>query len=215
MGTLASGDASGQSDPGRPLAVLTKPWFWVLFIGSLWGLPLLRALSAELPDPVPGYEGTAVSGSFRDEFDRQVELTDLHGHLIIVAELPMVEEKARASSFEDLRVLRKRVRGLSPVVAFAVMVSGGDTRTLSQFLDEKRARKPSNVFLIDESGRGFQALRQQGGNPDADYLLLDRHGRIRGTYTAGETGMDQLATDAGQLANWIGSDPAPGEPIRR
>jgi hypothetical protein len=112
-------------------------------------------------------------------------------------------------------VLRKRVRGLSPVVTFAVFVRVGDSEALSLYLDEKRARKPSNVFLLDEDGTGFGNMVERGGDPEARFFLLDRHGRMRGAYRVDTPGMDQLAEEAGQLANWIGSDPPPGEPIRR
>ncbi|MAG62256.1 hypothetical protein CMO84_01900 [Candidatus Woesearchaeota archaeon] len=212
---MDQGGAINSDLAERPLAILGRPWFWCLFIGGLWGLPLLRALSAELPDPVPGHESPAVSGSYVDEFGRTVTLAGLQGHLVIVGELPMNEEQSRESAFQDLRVLRKRVRGLSPVVTFAVFVRVGDSEALSLYLDEKRARKPSNVFLLDEDGTGFGNMVERGGDPEARFFLLDRHGRMRGAYRVDTPGMDQLAEEAGQLANWIGSDPPPGEPIRR
>ena len=212
---MEQGDSSNSDLAERPLALLGRPWFWCLFIGGLWGLPLLRALSAEFPDPVPGYESQAVSGAFVDEFGNAVTFAGLHGHLVIVAELPMAEEQSREGAFQDLRVLRKRVRGLQPVVTFAVLVQAGDTEALSPFLDEKRARKPSNVFLLDGDGTGFGEMVERGGDPEARFFLLDRHGRMRGAYRTDTRGMDNLAVDAGQLANWIGSDPPPGEPVRR
>ena len=103
---MEQGDATTSASPERPLAVLGRPWFWCLFIGGLWGVPLLRALSAELPEPVPGYESPAVSGSFVDEFGNPVTFAGLTGHLVIVAELPMAEEQSRESAFQALRVLR-------------------------------------------------------------------------------------------------------------
>lgn len=212
---MRNGDATKSASPEPPLALLMRPWFWCLFIGALWGLPLMRALSADLPDPVPGYEGPSVTGEFVDEFGQSVSFTGLHGHLVIVGELPMAEEQSRDSAFQELRVLRKRVRGLSPVVTFAVLVQALESEALSVYLDEKRARKPSNVFLLDGDGAGFEAMVDRGGDPEARFFLLDRHGRMRGAYRVDTPGMDRLAVDAGILANWLGSDPPPGEPIRR
>lgn len=212
---MGQGDATNSGSAERPLALLTQPWFWCLFIGGLWALPLLRALSAELPDPVPGYDSPAVTGAFVDEFGRSVSIAGLRGHLVIVGELPMAEEQSRDSAFQNLRVLRKRVRGLSPVVTFAVLVQATDSEALSLYLDEKRARKPSNVFLLDGNGAGFEDMLARGGDPEARFFLLDRHGRMRGAYRVDTPGMDKLAVDAGILANWLGSDPPPGEPIRR
>lgn len=212
---MAQGDPTLPATPERPLALLGRPWFWCLFVGALWGLPLLRALSAELPDPVPGHESLPVSGSFVDEFGSPVAFDDLHGHLVIVGELPMAEEQARELAFQNLRVLRKRVRGLQPVVAFALLVQGGDPEAISLYLDEKRARKPSNVFLLDGDGAGFADLIERGGDPEARFFLLDRHGRMRGAYRTDVASMDRLAEETGILANWRGSDPPLGEPIPR
>jgi hypothetical protein len=209
------GDVTNLDLPERPLALLGRPWFWCLFIGGLWGLPLLVALNKKFPDPVPGHESPAVAGSFVDEFGHAVTFAGLQGHLVIVAELPMAEEQSREGAFQDLRVLRKRVRGLQPVMTFAVLVRVEDTETLSLYLDEKRARRPSNVYLIDADGTGFGDMVERGGDPGARFFLLDRHGRMRGAYGADTASMDQLSVDAGQLANWLGSDPPPGEPIRR
>lgn len=208
--------SNNPAETARPLAVITRPWFWFLFIGTLWGVPLVRALSAELPEPVPGHEGPSLEADFLDEYDRRVSYADLGGHLVIVSQLPMGEDAARTRAFTNFIALRKRLRGLSPVVLFAQLADREEGPELTAFLDSRRgSRKPSTIFARDGGGQAFEALKALGKDPLANYFLLDRHARLRGVYRHDAEGIERLVVECGQLANWIGADPVPGEEIRR
>lgn len=199
--------------PRRPLPILSRPWFWVLLIGALFSVPLIKGLGAERPEPLPGWDAEPLTLRLPDETGRETTLTDLSQHLVLVTDLPLANAVASDEAFARLRTVRKRLRGLGDAVVYLVLAHGGDVPALLRLLDRMTAHKPSNVFLLDEDRTTLDRLREQAGSPAADWILLDRHGRARGVYGPGEAEVDRLAADAGALANWIGEDPEPGQPV--
>lgn len=220
-------DALKPAPPPRGPALVAKPWFWALFVGVLFVLPLIKGLGAEFPDPLPGADGPAMEFALPDEHGELVSLADLQGYLVIVTELPLANGQVRETTMRGLRALRKRLRGLGSTVVFVSLCHGGEASELTQLLDTWTARKPVNVFLLDEDHAVMDELRAYGKSPSADWFLIDRHSRIRGVYgveeaeaslagealerntTANEAEVDRLVVQAGQLANWMGSDEAP------
>jgi hypothetical protein len=210
-------------------AVFARPWFWVLFVGVLFSVPLIKGLGAELPDPLPGMDRAPSEFELSDESGQLVHLSDLAGYLVIATELPLASGSAREYTMKSIRALRRRLRGLGSAVVFVVLCHGGGPDDLSALLDEWTARKPVNVFLLDTDREAMLDLRSEGGSASADWFLLDRHGRLRGAYgvpmldqpnderaqaqrlVAVEAETDRLVMDAGQLANWAGSDTPPNE----
>jgi hypothetical protein len=211
----------------RPLPILARPWFWALLIGSLFSVPLIKSLGAELPPPLPGMDSDPVRFTLPDDKGRDVSLSDLRGHLVLVTEMPLANAPERDSALRSTRALRKRLRGLGSAVIYLSLAHGGRAEVLSDLIDEATARKPVNVFLLDEDHGTMDGLRALGHSSSADYFLLDRHGRIRGVYdlahapfsenpeaqkqrnAADQEELDRLVADAGQLANWAASDLAP------
>ncbi len=121
------------------------------------------------------------------------------------------------------------LRGLGSAVVFVSLAHGADAAALSALLDDWSARKPVNVFLLDDQRIVLEQLRAAAGSASADFLLYDTHGRLRGLYGIAEATrsidsraaaevtawddrnqaeIDRLVRDAGQLANWAASDPA-------
>jgi hypothetical protein len=198
----------------RPLALLTRPWFWVIFVASLWVVPLIKGLGAEFPDPIPGYDTEALAFELATDEGRRVSLADLRGNLVLVAELPLANAVEAEAAIESLRVRRKRLRGLGSLAVNVMLAHGAGADPLAAAIDENRARKPTNVFLLDEGRATFERLCIEAGHADARILLFDRHGRLRGAYGAGEEELDRCVAATGQLANWSGSDPPIGEPVR-
>ncbi len=178
-----------------------------MLVGALWSIPLIKSLNKEFPPPVPGADGPPVMFSLPDEFGRQVSLVDLRGNLAVISELPLADAKAREEAFLAMRELRKDLRGLSFAVNFVVLCHGGTAEDLSRFLDAKRARKPVNVYLLDEGRRELELIRQQAGSRAATFILLDTQSRIRGVYGGDQEGIDRLKTDTGHLANRRDMDP--------
>lgn len=225
---MDSSDALSAAPAPRGPGIFARPWFWALFVGTLFSMPLIKGLGAEYPDPLPGMDRTPSQFTLQDEDGKTVSLADLAGYLVVATELPLASGTARDFTMNTMRAVRKRLRGLGSSVVFVVLCHGAGASELSALLDEWTARKPVNVFLLDTDREAMADLRHEGGSQSADWFLLDRHGRIRGVYgvpDADDTGdeqarkrhakavdaeMDRMIMDAGQLANWAGSDTAPG-----
>lgn len=184
-------------------------WFWALFVGTLVSFPLLKSLDKELPPMPPGEGRQPIDFTLPDETGRMVSLSDLGGHLKVITELPLAESRATQESFDGIRALRKRLRGLASTVVYVVLCHGGDRDTLSALLDERTARKPVNIFLMDEGRATAAWLRREAGSELAAFFLADRHGRIRRAYPGTQDGIDRLIYDAGLLANVPEADRPP------
>ena len=213
-------------------AFLAKPWFWALFVGVLFCVPLIKGLGAELPEALPGLDRLPSEFELADENGELVSLADLQGYLVVATEMPLASGSGREHTMRTLRSLRRRLRGLGSAVVFVSLCHGGEARDLTALLDKWTARKPVNVFLLDPERQTTADLRHEAGSESADWFLLDRHGRLRGAYgvapvnqpqnmdaqaeaqrlVAVDAEMDRLVWQAGQLANWAGSDTAPGGP---
>lgn len=199
--------------PRRPRFVGSW-WFWLLFLVPLWAVPLVKSLQAEFPEPPPGFDREPEAFALVDEDGRLVASSELVGYLLLVAPLSLASERSAEEDFEHFRRLKKRVRGLGSSVVQVLLVDG-DGEQLSALLDAKRGRKPSNLFLLDPGGSVHEGLRVSAGRPRAELFVLDRHGRLRGSYDRSIPDGDRLAQDLAVLANWLGSDPPLGEPVRR
>ena len=186
-----------------------RPWVWLLLVGTLFSLPLIKSGTNELPPVPPGIDGESLEFHLPDETGTEIALADLAGHLLVITDLPLANGTATEATFEGIIALRKRLRGLGSAVVYVVLCHGGSAAELSALLDEKRARKPVNLFLLDE-GRGTAAwLRRTAGSESAAFFLLDTHRRLRGVYPGTQRGVDELVHLAGMLANWPEADPAP------
>jgi len=198
----------GGSAPRAPLPIVGKPWFWLLFVGVLFSFPLIKGLGARLPDPPPGIDTAPLHFELPDDHGRSVTREDLAGHLLVITELAYLNVAQHDEPLKRLRELRKRLRGLGSTVVFVVMTHGATPDELAAFVDQHTARKPQNVWLVDEDRAVFSALCRDAGAPSAQMLLLDTHGRLRALYGEDPAELDTLVTTAGILANWRGADPA-------
>ena len=202
-----SGAAGGR--PGRWLRLLTSPWAWLLIVAIGFAIPLIKALRAEFPPPLPGMDRPGQDSTLPDDAGASRSLAELRGHIVVVTALTLANSVERDAAFDGLRRLRKRLRGLGTEVAFFTICSGGDAAALGALLDEKKARRPTELYLLDAGGEEFARLARAGGSASAAFLLFDRHGRVRGAYGDSQGELDRLVEQAGQLANWEAQDPAP------
>ena len=175
-----------------PLPVLQRWWFWVGLIGLLWAFPLWKSLRADLPARLPGEDGPALDLSLPDDHGGTFHLADLRGRCVVLTALPLAEERARDETWEAL--------------VYAILAHGGGADELRGWLEEHRAPRPELHFAIDEGRVEMSRLCAQAGAASADFLLLDRHGRIRGAYGREPEEVERLVLHAGQLANWPGQD---------
>jgi hypothetical protein len=194
---------------GRLLRGLTSPWGWLAIVCIGFAIPLIKSLRAELPPKLPGVERPAQASELPDDTGALRSLAELRGHLVIVTALTMANSVEQQAAFDGLRRIRKRLRGLGTEVAFFTICNGGDAAALGKLLDEKTARRPTELYLLDGGGKEFARLAKGSGSASASFLLFDRHGRVRGAYGESQEELDRLVTEAGQLANWIEEDPPP------
>jgi len=206
-----SEDAAGA--PQRPLALVAKPWFWIVVIGGLWMLPLVKSLGAKLPDPLPGEDAAPVTFAAVDEDGDRVALADLAGYLVLACHVSAADETESSRMLGLFQEVRSRLRGLGSSVVYLVLLSDGEPADLTAILDHGSRRRPSHVALLDADGSAAAALARAaadlGSAETPGFFLLDTHGRLRGAYTAEERALDRLVTEAGQLANWRAQDPDP------
>ena len=143
-----------------------------------------------------------------DERGGTMALDGLRGRVLIVTPLPLAESRARDLTWEELVKLRKRLRGLDKALEYVVLGQGGAAQDLRAWLEEHHAPRPELHFGVDD-GSTWKRLAAQADAPSAEFLLLDRHGRVRGSYGADPAEIDRLVEHAGQLANWPDEDRAP------
>jgi hypothetical protein len=196
----------GRLSTGRaPLAILQRWWFWTALIAALWSFPLIKSLRAPLPPRLPGEDGPALMAELPDERGGTMVLDGLRGRVLIVTPLPLAEARARDLTWEELVKLRKRLRGLDKALEYVILGQGGTADDLRAWLEEHHAPRPELHFGLDD-GATWRRLTAQADAPGAEFLLLDRHGRIRGVYGAEAAELDRLVEHAGQLCNWPAED---------
>lgn len=192
-------DPSHPEERGVLSELLTRPLFWVLLIAASFGIPLIKGLNKDLPPVPPGTDNRPAVFALPDEHGAIVRSEDLRGSLLVVTDLPLANQAERERGFDGIRALRKRLRGMGSAVKFVVLCHGGDAAALSALLDAKTARKPVNVFLLDEGHEEMDALRRVAGAASARFLLLDRHGRPRGAWGDSEADVDEMVWLVGVL----------------
>jgi hypothetical protein len=199
--------AATAPDPRRPLPLLARWWFWALVVGAAFSIPLIKALTSKLPPMLPGLERQPSEAVLPDERGEPVTLASLRGRLVVLMPLSLANETEREVAMRDILALRKHLRGLDQALDVLVLCRGGGAADLSPLLDLHKARKPTNLFVIDEDGAVWERLCKEAAAPSAAALLLDRHGRVRGTYGESEAERARLIAETGQIANWVGEDP--------
>lgn len=181
----------------------------MLVVGVMFSVPLVKSLRKEMPDRLPGEDTTPLVLQLPDETGAAFELASVRGRIVVLTSLPLANSTARDETFDGIRTLRKRLRGLADAVHYVVLCKGGDAAALSVLLDKRHARKPTVHYVLDAEGRELDRLRKAAGAPSAVFLLLDRYSRVRGVYADTPSDLDRLVTHTGQLANWPGQDPPP------
>lgn len=181
----------------------------MLLVALMFSVPLVKSLNKELPPRLPGEDGAALVLQLPGETGALFDIATVRGKVVVVTSLPMASGTARDETFDDLRRLRKRLRGLADAVHYVILCQGGDAAALTALLDERKARKPTVHYVLDDGRRELTRLLEAAEAPGASFLLLDRHGRVRGRYAETERDVDRLVTETGQLANWPGQDAPP------
>ncbi len=194
----------------RAAARLTgSPWFWVLFVGVAFALPLVRSVKRALP-PAPPVLGTFPAFSLVDQTGAAVRDADLRGHLVI---LEFTSTRALAGGGSPLSKLQRRVRNTGEVVH------------LMSFVDTSSSLPgdPALLALAKSAGAGAWRWTLAGGDvkplaaatlaamhaPEdgtlaGRLLLVDTRGRIRRIGAPSPEEIDLMMRDTGLLVNMEG-----------
>jgi hypothetical protein len=195
--------------------IITKPWFWVPVMASFWLLPLLKSLDVEMPEPPGGWERGAETLELVDLEGRELSLTDLEGSLKVVMRIDMTDPIQGEKDFHTFRALKKHLRHMGMITVYLLLVEGADRKQLVAFLDGLKARKPNSLYLLDAEGAEFGRLQASAGQPQSICMVLDRHGRVRGSSDGDPAGELEIFRAMTLLGNWPGCDPALGAPVTR
>lgn len=206
--------AGNDSAPAsKRTSFIARPWFWILLMAVAWILPLVKSLGGTFPDPPAGFDREPESFTLPGIEGESVQLTDLAGYLVVVQSMDMSSTEQLESDFVTFRELRDRLRAMGSLMVHVLLVEGGDIESLKTFVTAKKARKPNNIFLLDENGATYSTLLASSGLPNATLLLLDRHGRLRGSYDSTPEDAQLFNRAVTLLGNWEGCDPELGEPV--
>jgi cytochrome oxidase Cu insertion factor (SCO1/SenC/PrrC family) len=186
---------------GGALAQLVgRPWFWALAVGLLFGLPLVRALRSPPPrfppllGPFPAFVLTRPDGTL-------MRAADLEGKVWVAGAFAVDGDTPATTAMHDLeRRMRKLGEGFQ-LVSFTLDAARDTPARLGEY-GRAHHTNPRRWSLLGGAPDALaRALAPLGKSPST-LVLVDSHGRMRGTYAVDAAGtIDQLVFDAALLVN--------------
>lgn len=178
----------------RLAALIGRPWFWAVVVGTLFAGPLLRGLTQGGVPPPPPVLGTFPPFALVADDGRRLAASDLRGRPFI-ADLLCGKCAGASGRAGAMRTLQHRTRNL------------GDVLWLVSFSDDL---DPEALRLLRESHAAGQRWMLLSGVPagtaslfsgENTVVLVDGQRRIRGRYEAAKAKeIDRLLTDAALIA---------------
>ena len=209
----------------RALAgMVGRPLFWVIFVGVLFTLPLVRALQRKLPPAPPilgeisSLKGTIVGGNRADRMGQPLDGSELHGVVWVATFLDPADPKCDPFA-EQVAKIQHRAKNLGESFRMVSFVpQTGDRALLAAFIARHHVNPRRWSFVTLEGGSmekaALDALHAanviapvgsvgQGRVHDHHLaFVVDQLGRIRGLYDLqSEAGLGPLLDDLGYLAN--------------
>lgn len=203
--------------PSRVGRLVGRPAFWVLFVGVLFALPLVRGLRTPMP-PAPRVYGTLPPFELVDQSGGPYGSEQLRGRVwvanFIFTRCPTVCPRLTSKMFD----IQHRTRNLGEtfhLVSFTVDPEHDTPAVLRDYAREHRASQRAWTFLTGERPAVEAALLEgfkvgfgaDEGAPlgifhSSRFVLVDQEMRVRGYYDVEEEGqLDLLLRDAGLLCN--------------
>jgi protein SCO1/2 len=202
------------------LAFFGRPLFWVVVVGTLFGLPLLRSLLRPRPE-MPPTLATLPHFSFTRENGSHFGTDELHDKVWIAARFDRDDAGEISRAMHDLE---RRMRKLGESFELVSLGTSGETPAELAAYAQEHHTNPRRWALVTatspDEARTFAAVRRSleldSFKFSAPLALVDRQGHLRGVYdlsldavTAGRTDaktpppatMDQLVYDAALLVN--------------
>lgn len=194
--------------------------FWILFTGMMFGVPLYRSVTRELPKPNPVY-GTVPDFNLVDENGNKFSKSELKGKTYLASFVFTSCASTCPATLKKLQVIKKRTRQLGH--HFMQLTFTVDPEVDTPEVLFKQARDvDANPFkwkfltgthseleklLID----GFKVPMGdktpiEGGNlydvaHSNRVILVDKRHKIRGYYKLDDKSIDQLMIDIGLIVN--------------
>lgn len=206
-------------------AAVSRPTTWILFVGTLWAIPLGRSLTRDLPAP-PAMLGQLPAFELTTENGETLTPMSARGRMWIVqfATLDAVQDDT-AWVAAHLR-LQHRLRFMSDSARILTVTVDPehDTRERLAAFSLMHRVNPAQWTMATGRTADLHAalsdeLRQQRAEVPADatlattgyFVLIDPDLRVRGYYPPDQAGMDALIADCGLIANLYEPAETPAE----
>jgi protein SCO1/2 len=181
--------------------------FWLLFVGTLFAVPLGRSLARTLP-PSPPMLGNIEPFELHDQYGHSVTSSQLQGRIWVLAFTSVSAQSG--ASITDQRTVVYRTRNLGSAFRMITITTtpDQDTQDVRRAAVEKHASSANLwAFLggsraeVEKATQGI--LSPLGATEGAsDLLLIDQRGRIRGVYATDKSSVDHLMQDISYVTNF-------------
>ncbi|MEM7248664.1 MAG: SCO family protein [Acidobacteriota bacterium] len=216
--TVTTPEATEESAPKRS-GFWLSPAFWVLGIGLIFTLPMVRAITSDIPGPLPVL-GEVPEFQLIDQTGRPFGSEELRGRVwvgsLIFTRCPTICPALMGELYE----IQHRSRGLGEafkIVSITVDPEHDTPEVLAASAAQYKASSRVWIFLTGEHDaimklavEGLKmSMGAEGDRSDpmnvfhsGSFVLVDQSGQIRGFYDPMEEGkLDDLLRDAGLLVN--------------
>lgn len=218
-------DAPNVPPPRRalPSRLVASPLFWVVGLGLLFGVPLVRSFTRNV-GAAPAVLATLPPFALTDQAGRAFGTRELAGKVWVADFVFTACQEACPLLSQRMQELGRRTKHLGPDFHL-VSISVDPERDTPARLAEYAARYGANpirwsfltgpVDAIQEAvtggfkiGMGKEAVTPDGGGETffeifhgENIVLVDRQLRVRGYFPATNEGLDRLVEAIGRVAN--------------
>jgi protein SCO1/2 len=194
-------------------------WFWVAFVLVAFSWPIVRAVTTELPPPLPVL-ATVPEFTLTSQHGKPFGSEDLRGRVWLAGFVFTRCPTVCPALTTHMVGIQRRARHLQDafyLVSFSVDPDYDTPEVLAEYARLMRAKDANWAFLTGPTAdmqrvvKDGMKIAMEGAGPDAKpeevvhgtYLVLvDQQLRIRGYYDSSDPErVDQLLRDAGMLAN--------------
>jgi len=181
--------------------------FWVLFVGTLFALPLGRSLARTLPDAPPTL-GEIEPFELADQYGHPVTTPQLRGKVWVAAFMSTSAHTGVPMEAQRSIVYRTRNLGAAFRLVAITTTPEEDTEAVrKEAIEHHVSSSQSWAFLggpkerVERATAAVMAPHTPAEMQDHAFLV-DQHLRIRGVYTTDKAGLDRLMQDISYVTNF-------------